>query len=106
MGTSKNSFFSSLRTERCTELAVIELVEMSKCEAIQITIYQWIASGYRPYNDEVVNPHNIRNSGLLPASCLAVRNDGGLYRHHSFLQGIFPLPAARNDVGSRFLEVP
>ena len=34
--------------------------------------------------------------GLLPASCLAVRNDGDLYRHHSFLQGIFPMPAT-ND---------
>ena len=49
------------------------------------------------YNDEVINPHTIRISGLLPASCLAVRNDGDLYRHHSFLQGIFTMPAARND---------
>ena len=25
------------------------------------------------------------------------RNDGDLYRHHSFLQGVYPMPAARND---------
>ena len=29
------------------------------------------------YNDEVVNPHNIRISGLLRSA----RNDGDLYRH-------------------------
>ena len=46
-----------------------------------------------PYNDEVVNPHTIRLSGLLRSA----RNDGDLYRHHSFLQGIFPMPGAYND---------
>ena len=50
------------------------------------------------YNDEVVNPHIVRPSGLLPASCLAVRNDGDLNRHQSFLQGIYPMPGSRNDV--------
>ena len=33
-------------------------------------------------------------SGLLRSA----RNDGDLYRHHSFLQGIFPMPVARNDI--------
>ena len=32
-------------------------------------------------------------SGLLRSA----RNDGDLYRHHSFLQGIFPMPCAHND---------
>ena len=41
--------------------------------------------------------HIIRLSGLLPASYLAVRNDGDLTRHHSFLQGIYHMPGATND---------
>ena len=45
------------------------------------------------YNDEVINPHIISLSGLLRS----VRNDGDLYRHHFFLQGIYPMPGARND---------
>ena len=35
----------------------------------------------------------IRISGLLRSA----RNDGDLYRHHSFLQGILPMPGSRND---------
>ena len=46
-----------------------------------------------PYNDEVVNPHIIRLSGLLRSA----RNDGDQYRHHSFLQGIYPMPGTYND---------
>ena len=55
-----------------------------------------------PYNDETRNPVIARHeaiqiqatqSGLLRSA----RNDGDLYRHHSFLQGIFPMPGAYND---------
>ena len=34
--------------------------------------------------------------------CFVPRNDGDLYRHHSFLQGIIPMPGTRNDA----LQVP
>ena len=33
----------------------------------------------------------------LNLDCFVPRNDGDLYRHHSFLQGIFPMPGAYND---------
>ena len=36
-------------------------------------------------------------SSRLYLDCFVPRNDGDLYRHHSFLQGIYPMPAARND---------
>ena len=49
------------------------------------------------YNDEVVNLHNIRNSGLLLASCLAVAMTATCIVITLFLQGILPMPAARND---------
>jgi len=45
------------------------------------------------YNDEVINPHTIRLSGLLRFA----HNDGDLFRHHSFLQGIYHMPGATND---------
>jgi len=81
--------FVSYKDETCNSV-------IARYEAIQIQATQ---SGLlrSAYNDEVVNQHIINRSGLLPASCLAVRNDSDLYRHHSFLHGIFPMPAARND---------
>ena len=53
-------------------------------------------------NDETRNPVIARHeaiqieqysSGLLRSA----RNDGDLYRHHSFLHGIYPMPGATND---------
>jgi len=46
-----------------------------------------------PYNNEFINPRIINRSGLLRSA----RNDGDLYRHHSFLQGIYHVPGTRND---------
>ena len=36
-------------------------------------------------------------SSRLYLDCFVPRNDGDLYRHHSFLQGILPMPGSRND---------
>ena len=48
----------------------------------------------------------IRLSGLLPASYLAVRNDGDLTRHYSFLQGIYHMPMSTNDKLAFFAILP
>ena len=54
------------------------------------------------YNDEPRNPVIARHEAIhiqapQPGLLRSARNDGDLYRHLSFLQGIFPMPAARND---------
>ena len=45
------------------------------------------------YNEEAVNQGIIWFSGLLRSA----RNYGNLYRHHSFLRGIYHVLGARND---------
>ena len=37
----------------------------------------------------------------LYLDCFVPRNDGDLHRHQSFLQGISPMPGARNDDASK-----
>jgi len=103
---SVNRIYDVIGRKRCIELAVNELVvsELVVSELVEsvesvemnneaIYLHQRYLDCFVPYNDEVVNPHNIRNSGLLRSA----RNDGDMNRHQSFLQGIYPMPAARND---------
>ena len=67
-------------------------------------------SGYRPYNDEPRNPviarwllseveihEAIQIESLVSGLLRSVRNDGDLYRHYSFLRGIYHVPGAYND---------
>ena len=61
----------------------LHVPSLRACEAIQIQVTQ---------------------SGLLPASYLAVRNDGNLFRHHSFLQKIYHMPGSTNDKQSSPFE--
>ena len=57
-------------------------------------IARWLLSEVEIHEAIQIEPYS---SGLLPASCLAVRNDGDLYRHHAFLQEISPMLGAYND---------
>ena len=56
---------------------------------------------------ELVEVHEaIQIESLVSGLLRSARNDGDLYRHHSFLQGIYPMSGDRNDVGDKFLELP
>ena len=70
------------------------LSEVEVHEAIQIEQY---SSGLlrSARNDGDLYRHHSFLLGIF--SMPATRNDGDLYRHHSFLQGIFPMLATRND---------
>ena len=91
---------------KCRTIPAVEKSEMTFLSLVGGTTKQsirayciWIASFLAMTNLVTSSLRGTKQSRYkrLNLDCFVPRNDGDLYRHHSFLQGIFPIPGSRND---------